>query len=305
MASRVLSIGPGNGAGPVHMLPPRYPMSFADIDLASVAQFVGVLMAAGIFAGFVAGLFGIGGGFVVVPALLLVFTLFGVDPDTVTHVAIGTSLATIIITSLRSVSAHHKRGAVDFPIIREWAPGLALGVIAGLVLARYMDGRSLKWIFAVGVFLMGIHFITPLYKPRPTEDSQMPKGPLLWSISSFLGGFSALLGIGGGTIAVLVMTASGRPIHRAVATAAGFGTVIALPGAIGFAVLGLGETNLPFGSVGYVNLIAVASITAMSVVTAPLGARAAHSLNAAALKRVFGVYLIATSAVVLYNTFTT
>jgi len=280
-------------------------MLITDIDYAQAAQFVGVLMAAGVCAGFVAGLFGIGGGFVVVPALLLVFTLFGVDPETVTHVAIGTSLATIIVTSLRSVNAHHKRGAVDFPIIRDWAPGLVIGVVLGLVLARYLDGRSLKWIFSIGVFLMGVHFITPLYKPKPTEESQMPQGATLWSLSSFLGGFSALLGIGGGTIAVLVMTACGRPIHRAVATAAGFGTVIALPGAIGFAILGLGESNLPFGSVGYVNLIAVASITAMSYLTAPLGARAAHSLNAVALKRVFGVYLIATSAIVLYNTFTT
>lgn len=280
-------------------------MLITEIDMAQTVQFVGVLMAAGVFAGFVAGLFGIGGGFVVVPALLVVFTLFGVNPETVTHVAIGTSLATIIITSLRSVAAHHKRGAVDFPIIREWAPGLVIGVVLGLFLARYMDGRSLKWIFSIGVFLMGVHFISPLWKPKPTEESRMPQGPALWSISSFLGGFSALLGIGGGTIAVLVMTSSGRPIHRAVATAAGFGTVIALPGAIGFAILGLGESNLPFGSIGYVNLIAVASITAMSVLTAPLGAKAAHSLNAVALKRIFGVYLIATSAIVLYNTFTT
>lgn len=273
--------------------------------MAQAVPFIGVLMATGIFAGFVAGLFGIGGGFVVVPALLLVFSYFGVDPEAVTHLAIGTSLATIIVTSLRSVNAHNKRGAVDFPIIRDWAPGLVVGVLMGLFLALYMDGRSLKWIFSIGVFLMGVHFIRPLYKAKPTEDSSMPKGPVLWSISSFLGGFSALLGIGGGTIAVLVMTSSGQPIHRAVATAAGFGTVIAVPSAIGFAILGLGENGLPFGSVGYVNLIAVAAITAMSYFTAPIGARAAHSLNAVALKRVFGIYLIATSAIVLQNTFTT
>ncbi|MEM6410565.1 MAG: sulfite exporter TauE/SafE family protein [Pseudomonadota bacterium] len=273
----------------------------ADIDFAQLVQFVAVLTAAGVFAGLVAGLFGIGGGFVVVPALLLVFSMFGVDPAQVTHVAIGTSLATIIVTSLRSVSAHHKIGAVDVGIIRDWTPGLVAGVVAGLVLANFMDGGSLKWIFSIGVFIMGVHFITPLYTPKPSASSHMPEGPALWSVSSFLGGFSALLGIGGGTIAVLVMTSCGRPIHRAVATAAGFGTVIALPGAIGFALLGLGESNLPFGSIGYVNLIAVAAITAMSFITAPLGARAAHSLNAQALKRVFGVYLIATSGIVLFN----
>ena len=278
-------------------------MSGTEWELTQIAQMVGVLMAAGAFAGFVAGLFGIGGGFVVVPALLLVFSLFGVVDDVVAHVAIGTSLATIIVTSSRSVWAHNKRGAVDWQIIRDWAPGLVVGVVIGILLARYMDGRSLKWIFSIGVFFMGVHFIRPLYTPKPTEDSQMPSGGLLYGLSSFLGGFSALLGIGGGTIAVLVMTACGRPIHQAVATAAGFGTIIALPGALGFALVGLEQANLPYGSIGYVNLIAVAAITAMSFFTAPLGARAAHSLNAAALKRVFGVYLVATSAIVLFDTF--
>ncbi|MEO0713433.1 MAG: sulfite exporter TauE/SafE family protein [Pseudomonadota bacterium] len=277
-------------------------MSGSELDYSSIAQLVGVLMAAGLFAGFVAGLFGIGGGFVVVPALLVVFSYFGVDSEVVTHVAIGTSLATIIVTSLRSMYAHHKRGAVDFKIIRDWAPWLVVGVGMGIVLAQYMDGRSLKWIFAIGVFLMGIHFIMPVLKNVQVSD-EMPKGFGRASLASFLGGFSALLGIGGGTIAVLTMTMCGRPIHQAVATAAGFGVIIAVPGAFGFALLGYNEANLPYGSFGYVNVIAVVAITAMTFITAPLGARAAHSLNAAALKRVFGVYLVATSAIVLQNTF--
>ena len=277
-------------------------MSGSELDYSSIAQLVSVLMAAGLFAGFVAGLFGIGGGFVVVPALLVVFSYFGVDSEVVTHVAIGTSLATIIVTSLRSMYAHHKRGAVDFKIIRDWAPWLVVGVGMGIVLAQYMDGRSLKWIFAIGVFLMGIHFIMPVLKNVQVSD-EMPKGFGRASLASFLGGFSALLGIGGGTIAVLTMTMCGRPIHQAVATAAGFGVIIAVPGAFGFALLGYNEANLPYGSFGYVNVIAVVAITAMTFITAPLGARAAHSLNAAALKRVFGVYLVATSAIVLQNTF--
>lgn len=278
-------------------------MSGTEVDYAQVAQLIGVLMVAGLAAGFVAGLFGIGGGFVVVPALLLVFGFFGVDADVLTHVAIGTSLATIVVTSSRSVHAHSKRGAVDSKIIRDWAPWLVFGVLIGLILARYMDGRSLKWIFAIGVFLMGVHFIAPVMQPKKQVFPDMPKGLALAGIASFLGGFSALLGIGGGTIAVLVMTACGRPIHQAVGTAAGFGVIIAMPGAVGFAVLGLGEASLPFGSIGYVNLIAVLAITSMSFITAPFGARAAHSLNAVALKRVFGVYLVATSAIVLQNTF--
>ncbi len=272
-------------------------------DLNQFAQLVAILMAAGLCAGFVAGLFGIGGGFVVVPALLLVFSFFNVDPGIITHVAIGTSLATIIVTSARSVHAHNQRGAVDFQIIKDWTPWLIAGVAVGIVLARFMDGRSMKWVFSAGVFVMGVHFITPLFKPKGRPMNEMPKGAPLVIIASFLGAFSALLGIGGGTIAVLVMTACGRPIHQAVATAAGFGVIIAIPGAIGFAILGLmGHGELPFGSFGYINLVAVAAITTMSFLTAPLGARVAHKMNGPVLKKVFGVYLVLTSAVVLYQT---
>lgn len=266
-----------------------------------IGRLVAVLLATGAFAGFVGGLFGIGGGFVVVPALLLVFNLFDVNDGVLTHVAIGTSLATIIVTSLRSVQAHNKRGAVDIQIIKDWAPWLVIGVVGGLILARYMDGRSMKWIFAIGVFLMGLHFIFPVLQNQKPIADEMPKGVVRGGLASFLGGFSALLGIGGGTIAVLTMTAYGRTIHTAVATAAGFGFIIALPGAIGFALLGLNQPNLPYGSVGYINLIAVAAIAGMSYFTAPLGAQAAHSLDSKRLKRVFGVYLVITSAIVLRN----
>ena len=277
-------------------------MSGTELFTPEVLKLVAVLMAAGIVAGFVAGLFGIGGGVVVVPALLLVFSFFEVDRDILTHVAIGTSLATIIVTSSRSVHAHNKRGAVDLQIIKDWTPWLLLGVIGGIILAQYMDGRSLKWIFSIGVFLMGLHFIMPVLKNVQVSD-QMPQGLTLAALATFLGGFSALLGIGGGTIAILTMTMCGRPIHQAVGTAAGFGVIIALPGAIGFAVLGQGASELPIGSIGYVNLVAAMAITAMSFITAPLGARAAHALNAPALKRVFGVYLVATSGVVLWSSF--
>nr|WP_241765749.1 sulfite exporter TauE/SafE family protein [Hyphomonas chukchiensis] len=291
-------------ASPHHQTEALNYMSLSNLDLAHISQLIAVLLAAGLVAGFVAGLFGIGGGFVVVPALLLTFNVFNVDSDVITHLAIGTSLATIIVTSLRSLHAHNKRGAVDFKIIRDWTLWLVIGAVLGILIARYMDGRSLKWIFSLGVFLMGVHFIAPVLQPKKAITTDMPQGPLLAAIATFLGGFSALLGIGGGTIAVLVMTACGRPIHQAVATAAGFGVIIAVPGAIGFAILGLGEPGLPFGSIGYVNVIAVLAITAMSFITAPLGARAAHSLNAVALKRIFGIYLVATSAIVLYNSFT-
>ncbi|WP_084396585.1 sulfite exporter TauE/SafE family protein [Henriciella aquimarina] len=273
-----------------------------EADLTQILQLIGVMLAAGLLAGFVAGLFGIGGGFVIVPALLLVFHVFDVGDDVLTHLAIGTSLATIIFTSLRSVQAHNRKGAVDFQIIKDWLPWLLFGVVIGIVLARFMDGRSMKWIFSAGVFLMGLHFLFPVLKRKTPGHLPMPTGLPLAAIATFLGGFSALLGIGGGTIAVLVMTWCGRPIHQAVGTAAGFGVIIALPGSIGFAILGLGEAGLPFGSLGYVNLIAVAAISTMTFISAPIGVHAAHKLPAEALKRVFGLYLVATSAIVLYDT---
>lgn len=272
------------------------------ISTPELILFIAAMLSAGMFAGFVAGLFGIGGGFIVVPALLLVFSIFGLDPETATHVAIGTSLATIIVTSARSLQAHTKHGAVDYKILWDWAPWLMLGACVGILMAGFMDGRSMKWIFAGGVFLMGLHFIAPVLKPKEPAAKDMPGLALRASIATFLGGFSALLGIGGGTIAVLVMTAHGRSIHQSVATAAGFGIVIAIPGALGFAILGLTDHNpLPIGSFGYVNLLAMAAISAMSFITAPWGAGLAHRLNSQMLKRIFGIYLIVTSAIVLQN----
>lgn len=263
---------------------------------------VAILMAAGLAAGLVAGLFGIGGGFVVVPTLIVVFGFFSFDPSILMQTAIATSLATIIVTGARSVWAHYKRGAVDMQIIRDWTPWLIIGGVIGSILTGVLDGSALKIIFSVGVFLMGLHFIFPAKgNVRFRFQAEMPRGFLLAPLATFLGGFSALLGIGGGTPAVMVMTACGRQIHQAVATAAGFGVIIAIPGTISNMVVGYGQPNLPPGSVGFVNVIAMLAIVSMSVLTAPLGAKLAHSLDAVKLKRIFGIYLILTSAYVFYK----
>lgn len=252
------------------------------------------MLGAGLLAGFAAGLFGIGGGFVVVPALFAVLPLLGGDPAIRPHVAIGTSLATIIFTSMRSVQAHARRGAVDFEVLRSWAPWIVGGVAVGVLLAHLVDGRFLAMTFAIGVFLMALHFFFPVLASRQISD-QMPRGLTRASVAGGLGTLSSLLGIGGGTIAVIVMTLCGRSIHRAIATAAGFGFIIAVPGAIGFALIGLGESGLPVGSLGYVNLIAAGTISIMSILTAPLGASAAHALPPALLKRLFAIYLMVVS----------
>lgn len=259
------------------------------------------MLAAGLFAGFVAGMFGIGGGFVVVPALAAVLTVLphGGGDEHIMHVAIGTSLGTIFFTSLRSVQAHAKRGAVDWNILKGWVPWVSAGVIVGVVLTGMMDGKALKIIFGVGVGLMGLHFIFPVLAGKGAKEESMPTGPVRAGLGTVLGAFCSLLGIGGGTPAVLIMTLNGVNIHRAVATAAGFGTIIAIPGTIGNMLIGLGKTDLPVGSIGYVNLIALAAITAMSIFTAPMGAAMAHSLDPKKLKRVFGVYLVVTAAFML------
>jgi uncharacterized membrane protein YfcA len=258
------------------------------------------MLAAGLFAGFAAGIFGIGGGFVVVPALFVVLPLLGGTHDGIAHVAIGTSAATIILTSIRSLMAHAKRGAVEFAILRAWAPWIILGDGVGVLLAGHVDGRVLTMIFAVGVFLMSLNFLLPKIGGKVISQD-MPSGMVRVGIAGGLGTFSALLGIGGGTIAIMVMTLCGRSIHRAIATASGVGTLIAVPSAIGFAIIGLGHGGLPWGSLGYVNIPATIAIASMSMLTAPLGVAAAHSLPAGILKRVFGVYLVVIAFVMLRN----
>jgi len=249
------------------------------------------LLCAGLFAGFAAGIFGIGGGFVVVPAMLLVLPLLGGEKAEYAHVAVGTSAATIIVASLRSVTSHAKRGAVDFVILKSWAPWLVLGDAVGVVLAGHVNGQGLLLIFAAGVMLMSVMFIVPHLSDR-TVSEEMPTGFTRFAIAGGLGTFSSLLGIGGGTIAITVMTLCSRTIHRAIATASGIGTFIAVPTAIGFAIIGFGHSGLPWGSIGYVNLPAAVAISSMSILTAPLGVAAAHKLPAPPLKRVFGAYLV-------------
>ncbi len=248
------------------------------------------MLGAGLVAGFAAGVFGIGGGFVVVPALLLVLPLLHGDKSLYAHVAIGTSAATIIVTSIRSVMSHHERGAVDFEILKQWMPWLVLGTGVGVILAGRIDGHVLKLIFAVGVLLMSLNFLLP--RMARTLSHEMPSGMLRYGIAGGLGTFSSLLGIGGGTVAIMVMTLCGRSIHRAIATAAGIGTVIAVPSAIGFVIIGFAKHGLPWGSFGYVNVPAALAIASMSVVTAPWGVAAAHALQPAQLRRIFGAYLV-------------
>jgi uncharacterized membrane protein YfcA len=246
------------------------------------------LAIAGLFAGLAAGLFGIGGGVVIVPVLFFLLDSLGYK-ETAMHVAVSTSLATIILTSVRSVLAHHKRGAVDWQIIRAWSPWIVLGSVLGIFLAGYFSKQVMLGIFGTVLILFAAQFYfgRPGWKLAP----QMPGGLPRAAIGTFNGALSSIMGIGGGTLGVTLMTLCAMPMHRAVATAAGWGVAIGLPGAIAAMIVGWGREGLPPFSAGFVNLPAFTLISVFTVLMAPVGAALAHKLDADRLRRLFGVLL--------------
>lgn len=254
-----------------------------------VALFFAGLLGAGLFAGFVGGLFGIGGGVIVVPALYAVFTALGVDEAVRMHVAIGTSLSTIISTSWRSLSAHMKEGAVDVAVLRGWGPWITLGAIVGAVLAGQADTTALMLVFGGGLLLVAAQmgFSSPDWRVFAALPSGLPRA----LIAGAIGLLSAMMGIGGGAFGVTVMTLCGRPIHKAVATASGFGAAIALPAALGYVVSGWGHAGLPPWSLGYVSVPGFLALATLTAITAPLGAQLAHRLPRVTLRRAFAVLL--------------
>jgi len=256
-----------------------------------------LLITAGAVAGLTAGLFGNGGGFAVVPALVLLFSILDIESENLIFVAVGTSLACIIFSSARALISHNKKGAVDFLVLREWAPWLVVGVIIGIFIASYSQAEELYLIFAWGVLFYGIYFLFPkILDQTAMKQRDMPVGFARAGLVSFLGGFSALLGIAGGTITVITMSICKRPIYQAVATASGVGLIIGLVGALGFLILGFNKTDLPFGSLGFINIPAVLIISLVSILTAPIGVEWAHNLEENKLKRLFGLYLLFVSS---------
>lgn len=256
------------------------------------------LVAAGMVAGLAAGLFGIGGGAIIVPVLYFLFSSMGYE-ESAMHVAVSTSLATIILTSARSVMAHNKRGAVDWQIIKVWSPWIMLGSLAGMALSGWIDGRGLTLIFGVMAFVLSAQ----LFFGRPGWQlaDDMPVGMARAALGSGMGALSALMGIGGGAFGVSLMAVCGRPIHKAVATAAGFGIAIGLPGALAAVIVGWGRTDLPPFSLGHVNLAAFALISVFTVLMAPVGAALAHRLDAGRLRRWFAVLLAVVATRMLWK----
>ncbi|MEO0882111.1 MAG: sulfite exporter TauE/SafE family protein [Pseudomonadota bacterium] len=256
--------------------------------LADYWGLLAALGAVGLFAGLVAGLFGIGGGAVIVPVLFFLFDSLGFG-ERAMHVAVGTSLATIIATSARSVAAHNQRGAVDWEVLKGWGPWIMVGAVCGMTASAYISGRGLTVLFGLVALIVALQFFFGRPDWRVFED--MVTGLLRGVLAVSMGALSALMGIGGGTFGVTLMTISGRSIHQAVGTAAGFGVAIGLPGAFAAVFAGWGRDGLPPASFGYVNLPAFFLIASLTVAMAPVGARLAHNLDGTRLKRLFGILL--------------
>lgn len=252
------------------------------------------MLATGLVGGVLAGLFGIGGGIVIVPVLELTLGYIGVDAAIRMHVAVATSLATIIPTSLSSARAHHSRQAVNMQIVRRWSPFVLAGALAGAWFASMLHSRVLAAIFATLACLMALKMLLMPSSRNLTND--LPGGPLMPLIPTAIGCLSSMMGIGGGTFSVMTLTLFNQPIHRAVGTAALLGLAISLPGTIGFIVSGWNDARVPPGSLGYVSLIGFALIAPATSLAAPLGARLAHSFSEKKLSILFGAFLLLAAA---------
>ncbi len=243
---------------------------------------------AGAGAGLLAGLLGIGGGFVIVPAFLYLLPLSGIPESHLMHVAIGTSLATICVTSVVSFRSHHKRGAVDWPYVRLLAPGILVGALLSGVIADFLPSNVLALIFGTGAVLMSIHI---WLSKQPEQARERPSGFAVSVTAAAMGCASGLVGIGGGSLVVPYLHYLGEQMTRCVGTAAACGLPIAIAGSLSYAVMGWNAT-MPQFSLGYIYLPAFLGIIVASSLTAPLGVRLAHVLPAAHLKRVFAVFLL-------------
>ncbi|MFP4244421.1 MAG: sulfite exporter TauE/SafE family protein, partial [Ectothiorhodospira sp.] len=246
-------------------------------------------LALGACTGVAAGLLGIGGGLIIVPVLVGLFSLQGMAPGIITHLAIGTSLATIVPTAIASTLAHHRHGAVRWDLLRTLAPGVALGALAGSTAAAALSTQALGRVFGSFEVLMGLYLLAGR-PPRPGRT--VPAAPVLGGWGGGIGGFSSLLGIGGGTLTVPLLTWFNVPMRQAIATAAATGLPIALTGTAGFIVHGLGEPGLPAGATGYVHWPAFAGIALAAFFTARLGAGLTHRLPVVTVRRLFAGMLI-------------
>ena len=245
-------------------------------------------VAVGLIAGLLAGLLGVGGGLVIVPMLVFCFVRQDLQSDVIMHLALGTSLASIMFTSISSFMSHHRRGAVDWLIVKRIVPGILVGTFLGTFVASRLSTNFLKGFFAVFLYSVATQMILNK-KPKPSRE--VPGNVGIAGVGGAIGMASALVGIGGGSLSVPFMLWWNVAAHRAIGTSAAIGFPIAIAGAIGYIINGLKATNLPTYCFGYVYLPALAGIVVASVMTAPLGAKLAHALPVNQLKRIFAIFL--------------
>src|SRR6188472_4650000 len=271
--------------------------AIAGLDITELVELALMLVAVGAVSGFFAGIFGIGGGAILVPVFYECFRLAGVPLEARMPLCIGTSLAIIIPTSIRSFRAHHARGAVDMEILKIWWLPVVIGVIAGSVTARYAPERLFKIVF-VGVAWSAAARLL-LARDNWKLGVDLPRGPLMRLYGFVVGLLSTLMGVGGGLFSNLLMTFYGRPIHQAVATSSAIAVLISIPGAVGYVYAGwpaaarfpdVAALQMPF-AIGYVSLIGALLVMPTTLITAPLGVKVAHALSKRALETAFGIYM--------------
>lgn len=257
-----------------------------------------ILAASGVIAGFAAGLLGVGGGIVTVPVLEFSLRFAGVPEEYRMHVAVATSLAAIIPTSISSARTHHARGALDVELARRWAIPMFFAALAGSLLAARAPLAVLAGVFGSVALLIALKMLLPLDHVRASDH--VPRGAGGAALAASIGAVSAVMGIGGGTLTVPTLNLCGYPIHRAVGTASFFGIIISIPGTAGY-LLAHPPVALPSATVGYVSLLGLAVIAPGSMLTASLGARVAHSLDRRRLAQAFGAFLLLVGSRMLYR----
>lgn len=257
-----------------------------------------ILLVMGAIAGTFAGLLGIGGGIIIVPVLALVFAEQGVSADVLMHVSIGTSLATIVITSLSSIRTHQQHNAIHWPVFRQITPGILLGAFLGAIVARFISGHDLRLIFGIFMLFVAAQMI---FGNTTKPHRHLPKTPGMLVAGTAIGLMSSLMGVGGGSMSVPFLTWCNVAIRNAVATSAAIGLPIAVAGTVGFIITGWGIEHRPVMSMGYVNIPAFFSIVVASTLFAPVGARITHRIPPQRLRQFFGFFLLVLSVKVLYR----
>ncbi len=257
-----------------------------------------IYICVGVLVGLLAGLFGVGGGVVIVPMLVITLSWQGIPEQFIMHLALGTSMASIIFTSMSSFWAHHKRGAVHWVIVRRITPGILVGTFLGSCIAARMSTGFLKVFFIVFLFYVAVQMFLNK-KPKPSRE--IPGHVGMFGAGNVIGAVSSLVGIGGGSLSVPFMIWCNVLVHNAIGTSAAIGFPIAIAGAVGYVFNGIGIAGLPEHSLGYVYFPALAGIVCASVLTAPLGVRLAHSLPVERLKRIFALLLLAVATRMLVS----